>query len=137
MFEPAISELARAGLLIRVVDRDSLVANQAVHPAVRDAHLERVFAGAQLRRDIAAEGRLLPDAQRFAIQPDFGEVSDAAQIEQGGGFSSQVRRRDGERFPIHCDAGVKFDAVVVMVRSRDQRIKRGRGWSTAVPLERD
>jgi len=66
--------------------RKLFVADETVGPEVGDADLQFILAVAQHAGHVAAERRLPKRAERFAVQPDFGDDFDAAEVEEDFGF---------------------------------------------------
>lgn len=88
------------------------IADDAVGPQVDNIDFQRIARWADGAGDVDAPGRRPQDAQRSAVQPDFGDGLDRAEIEEHA-FPRMDRfgRLEVERFAIGCFAGIKFDAV--------------------------
>ncbi len=93
------------------------IADDPVGPQVDDVDLQRIARRTDDVGDIDAPGRRPQNAQRSAVQPDFGDGLHSAKIEEQAAPGTPGRGRlQIERFSIGGLSGIILDAVFASPR---------------------
>ena len=90
------------------------VADEAVDPEVGDADFDGVVARVKCGADVDAEGCLPDNPEGFAVDGDFGEVADVAEVEEDGGVGAEPVVGDVEVFGVGDVAGEVLDGGLLL-----------------------
>ena len=119
------------------------IADDAVRPEIDDVYFQHVAGGLHRFGDIHAPRKAPKDAEFLAVEPDFGNFFDIAQVEKepfglavrffrGPGCGAQVKC-----FPVSGLARIKFDSFFGAASPAGQFWKLGIGWTAPGRIERD
>ena len=97
-----------------------LVADEAIRPEVRDFNLQFVVARLGGLGDVDSERGLPQDAQVLAVQPNLGNLLDAAEVEQDRTVFAESLGGDVDGFAVRRRAGEILDAGVLMFGPKAQ-----------------